>query len=400
MHILKASSGITVLFRRAPSKLIDMKYYVRCGALDEKPGQEGMCHALEHMYFQGTATRDWEQIVRDFRKSGSYYNAETGQTYTMYHTMCPREHFEKSFVALSDMFYNANFPAERWEIEQGTLASEILVHQDSPEDVFGDDTMVDTFGENYHGIVGKLETIQNASVGDVKWFSDQHYRGKNIFLSVTGNLTHKQLLRVVDEHDQWTNKRPRKKEKLKFRYNPEDFHVEREGLHQTHICLLAPIKRYKRIKEQVALDIGMDLLYNYLYEKLIFEKGLCYKVAPGMVDTIEGCECIYVDATCIPERAVELTEAILKTLRSFLAEGLTSANIEESRLSSLRGTLSWEDSVDQANRTIALHHLWGYKGDPFEITYEGIKNIKDITVKSIMAECLSTKMKLATMVGE
>jgi predicted Zn-dependent peptidase len=176
--------------------------------------------------------------------------------------------------------------------------------------------------------------------------------------------------------------------------------MEKEGVHQTYISLIAPIKRYKRSKEQVALDIGMDLLYNYLYEKVVFEKGLCYKIVPGIFDSVEGCECLTVDVSCAPERAEKLKDTIFQALRNFLTAGLTPDSIEEARLSYLRGTLSWEDSVDTANRMIAVHYLCGYKSDPFEDTYSGIKNIKDLTVKSIMAECLSAKMKISTMAGE
>jgi len=98
---------------------------------EHEPHEEGLCHALEHMYFAGTEDRTWEDIVREFRMAGADANAWTDYQYTAYSSLVPKSHWEEALAIQSDMIYNSTFPEDRWEdVEKSAVTSEILSNND------------------------------------------------------------------------------------------------------------------------------------------------------------------------------------------------------------------------------------------------------------------------------
>ncbi len=401
MEILKASSGITVLFTRADSKLINCSYYVRCGSVDETLAeQEGLCHALEHMLFQGTETRSWQQLSREFRQSGTYFNAQTDFGSTAYEIQCPKEFFSQAFRVLADLVYNSTMPTGRWDIERQTIVSEIEEFLDTPDELLGFKAAREAFGSNYKDPLGNIENINKAGVDSLRYFKDSFYKGKNIFISVTGDLTSKQLLRIIDLYDQWSPRRCTSRKKMSFVFNSDNFLTVKPGIEQAYISFLSPTRKYSRVREQIALDIGVDLLYNYLYENIVWEQGLCYGIAPFSFDDIEGCEFLGIGVACSFDKAERVIEEVPSHLAMFLEKELSREKIEESRLSYLRDTIESSEDPGEVVDWMAENYLDGRTKDPFEETFQGIKRVKDNTIRSIMTECLTADRKLSVMVGD
>lgn len=401
MEILKASSGITVLFKRVPSKLINCAYFVKCGSVDEVlTEQEGLCHALEHMLFQGTGSRTWQQISQDFRRFGSYFNAHTDFDVTSYEIKCPKEFFEESFEVLADQIYNSTMPSERWEIERATIISEIQDFLDTPDRLLGFLGPRDAFGPNYKDPIGNIENLNNATVRDLKYFKDMFYKGRNIFISITGDLTSKQVLRVIDLYDRWEVKNCAVRKKMDFSFNPNNFVAKKAGIEQSYITFLSPMRKYRRIKEQIALDIGIDLLYNYLYENIVWRLGLCYGIRPYHFDSIEGCEFLEIEVACSAEKVNQLVEEVPKHLDSFLRNELSKDRIEDARRSKLRETIERQEDPAAVVAWMAESYLDGRTKDPFDETFHSIVRVKDNTVRSIMTEFLTVDRKLSVLTGD
>lgn len=401
MEILTAGTGITILFKRVPSKLVSCKYYIGCGSVDEiLPEQEGLCHALEHMLFQGTNTRTWRDISTDFRKVGSYSNAETDFRHTAFEMQVAREHFEPAFEVLADQVYNSTMPEDRWKIEKGTIISEIEEFLDSPDELLGVLSMKDAFGPNYRDPIGTIENIKNADVEHLKYFKDTFYRGRNVFLSISGDFTEKQLLKIVDKYDKWQPRRCKVRQAQEFKFDPANFLTVKAGIQQSYISWIQPIKRYNRIREEIALDIGMDLLYNYLYEDIVWDKGLCYGIAPADFADIEGCECISIDVSCSSDKVERMLEEVPKSIHKFFETQITSDKIEESRMAYMRRALEAAEDPDSITSWMAHTYLDGHKKDPFDEVFKGATRIKDTTIKSILTECLTADNKLCVMVGD
>ncbi len=398
MQILKAGSGITVLFKRIPSKLVSCKYYIRCGSVDEVlPEQEGLFHALEHMMFQGTTTRSWQEQVRDFNRVGAYSNAETDFGHTAYEIHVARDRFEQAFEVLADQVYNSTLPKDRWTIEKGTIISEIGDFQDTPTELLNMLAMKDGFGPNYKDPIGNIENIKNAGVEHLEYLKDTFYRGRNIFICIAGNLSPKTLLKIIDKYDRWRPQRCKVRHVPEFKFDPAPLLVERSGIQQSYITWIKPIKRYTRVREEMSLDIGMYMFYNYLYEDIVWDRGLCYNLRPMYFMEVEGCECICTQVACSNDRVDLLIEEVPKAVNVFLKTQMTSDKIEEAKLAWVRDALNAEESSDTVTGWMAHSYLNNRTKDPFEEVFKGASRIKDHTIRGILTECLIADTKLCVM---
>ena len=57
------------------TKSVAIGIWVNVGSRDEQPGQEGVSHFLEHMFFKGTKRRSSSQISQEIDALGGEMNA-------------------------------------------------------------------------------------------------------------------------------------------------------------------------------------------------------------------------------------------------------------------------------------------------------------------------------------
>ena len=86
MTVKKYKSGLTVIVERnAALRSVTAGIMVGAGSAYETPENNGISHFIEHMQFKGTDKRTAENIVSEFDRAGSVYNAFTGKEYTCYY---------------------------------------------------------------------------------------------------------------------------------------------------------------------------------------------------------------------------------------------------------------------------------------------------------------------------
>src|SRR5258708_6277846 len=78
VHRTLLPNGLTVLVqedRSAP--VVAIVTYVKAGYFDETDEQNGLAHALEHMFFKGTEKRGVGEIAKETKARGGYLSAHT-----------------------------------------------------------------------------------------------------------------------------------------------------------------------------------------------------------------------------------------------------------------------------------------------------------------------------------
>lgn len=400
MKVLKGKSGITILFKPVPGKLVDVKHFVQCGCMDEhEPHEEGLCHALEHMYFAGTEERDWEDIVRGFRRAGAESNAWTDYQYTAYSCLVPKSHWEEALAIQSDMIYNSTFPEDRWEVvEKNAVISEILANNDEHYWYLEEMGYRDALGPSYHDPVGSVEAISNATVKDLKTFSEKYYRGRNIFLAIAGDLTPSEVIKAVNRVDQWTNKRPKRRADPVAVYNSQPLHLKKDDMGQAMIMLVKPVKDFHTTKEVVGSRIALNILHDFLYREIRDIRGLCYDVTPDFFDDFPDYDYLHIITACEHKNLKTLLKELIQALQRFPRHALTADKIEEARMMYIREALTGENDVSQVTTEMGNLFLQGKRKDPFDLAFYGAKNISDALIKRVAKENFPGTMKLITMV--
>jgi len=402
MRVLKGKSGITILFRPMKTGLVDMRYYVKCGAVDESPSEWGYAHALEHMVYAGTSKRDWQQINRDWEKLGAYYNAETLHDRTVYLTTCLKKHWQEAYEVLADMFYNCTFPAERWEdIERPAVLSEILDDLDDEPGVLMEELYSQGIGDRYHSIVGGIDAIKKATIKDLTRFYEEYYQGDNVVLVITGDIGEKELLQAVNRYDRLQVRRPVRRKKFRFNFDYTPLEVVQPGTQQAYIQAIAPIQIPRKYRTKVALEIGVNCRSQYLFEELRERRGLVYGASSSLYWHLPGTLFLQARTATEVSNQDKTINAFKEALSNFPHDGLTAERINNMKQATIYSTIN--ESEDIETSADWMWDAWEEKqldGDPYE---DYIRIVERLTVESIRSTTrlnVSDEHKLGKLVGQ
>ncbi|HNR76321.1 MAG TPA: pitrilysin family protein, partial [Parvularculaceae bacterium] len=125
--------------------------WVRAGAIDEAPEENGVAHLLEHMAFKGTAARTARQIAEDIENVGGYLNASTGYSKTGYYARVLKADIALAFEILADILTAPLFDEDELAKEREVVVQEIGEAADAPDDSVMDVIQSLCFGDHALG---------------------------------------------------------------------------------------------------------------------------------------------------------------------------------------------------------------------------------------------------------
>jgi len=398
MQIFKAKSGITVVLRPVASKLVNARYYVKCGAVEElKPAQHGLVHALEHMCYGGTKTRDWQEIIRGFSVVGSEYNASTTYLHTNYMIDVPEAGFASAFEILADIMYNSIFPAERWDIEKKSVCSELQNNLDNSDDFIKDTTFQHTLGKHHHLVGGTIENILKAKIEDLTFFYDKFYKGDNLFIVVAGNLNKKQVLNIVNNYDRCSNLKLPTRQIPAYGFNSKSFSVYREGEAQVYFTGIKKLDFKQTPKNIIIGRIMTKVLSDYLFEEIREKRGLSYGIQVNLETDIPGASYIVAFTYTDAGRADDMKRVLVQAVLDF-PKHLTEERIHRSKMGFLRATMESERSSGEIAKIVGQDFLDGSTEDPLAFRYRILEEVSNNTIRNFASTYISNeKIKLGIL---
>jgi predicted Zn-dependent peptidase len=162
---------------------------VPVGAYYESVANLGIAHFLEHMLFKGTVKRPKNKVDEEIEDVGGEINAFTDWEMTAYYAKIANRYTQKAAIALTDMVFNATFPAKEVDKERNVIIQEMKMYEDRPtavaESLF--------YGARYSNrfkvdIVGTEKTLYNTQRKDLVAFRDKHYTKQNAIMIAVGNV--------------------------------------------------------------------------------------------------------------------------------------------------------------------------------------------------------------------
>lgn len=398
MKVLHTTRGLTVLFRQMDSSLVDLRYLVRCGAVDEnEPSDYGACHALEHMLFQGTSKRTWREINNNWEEVGASSNAHTGYDYTTYEATVLNKYWKTAYEILADMFHNPIIPEDRWEeVEKGAVISEIQGYNDDMPGVFYEQLLKDSLGKNTHPICGSEEGIRNTSVKTLRKFYEKYYCGNNVFLLVTGDLSEDQLLRTIEKYDRLRTNTPPVRSKFDYSFNYRPFRLEAD-VEQILMSRKKPLRRPSSLRRQMALMTANECLSRYLFEELREVRGLCYSAASDLFWAIPNNLLLDISVGTDAERGLKTQRAIKFVLNNFMEQGLTKERIENTRKKIAFGLSGASEDILESSKAMWGMYEEGIYSDPFKAGLSILAAVNVGEVRKAAREMLDGNFKTAIM---
>ena len=114
------NNGLRIIGERMEAvHTVAVGVFVRTGAVNEAPAENGYSHFVEHMVFKGTKDRDAAALADEMDRLGGATNAFTTKESTCFYTKVLQEDLGRGIRLLQDLILHPEFPGEDLErVEQ------------------------------------------------------------------------------------------------------------------------------------------------------------------------------------------------------------------------------------------------------------------------------------------
>lgn len=191
-HIL--SNGLTVLLQPdTTTSLAHISVAYRVGSMDERPGQSGLAHFLEHMMFAGTRALPGSYMTRMLDAGATQVNAMTMRDITRYFQTVPSHVVELALFAEADRmadFANSLDPAII-ERERQVVIEEKRENEGRPLGRLNQwlsEGMLSAGHPYRHPVIGHATDIAHYTAESLREWHATHYSPCNAVLVVTGGF--------------------------------------------------------------------------------------------------------------------------------------------------------------------------------------------------------------------
>lgn len=195
-------NGFRVIHKHVDRPVTHCGLVINAGSRDERPGEEGAAHFIEHTLFKGTAKRKAYHVLNRLDSVGGEVNAYTSKEDTWLYAAFLPEHLERALELLSDIAFESTFPEKEVVKERDVILDELHSYWDSPVDALFDEFEERLFaGHPLAGnILGTEASVSSMSRGTLLEFVQRHYATDAMVLSLVGPVEWNRLLRLCERY--------------------------------------------------------------------------------------------------------------------------------------------------------------------------------------------------------
>ena len=180
-----------IVYEDSSINLVSIQAWVAAGSKDEKKGEEGIAHLLEHMMFRG-AEKGTGYMAKKVEALGGYINAYTSYDHTVYHLYLNSEKWKEGIKILASRLLNATFKEDEFEAEKKVVLEEIRMNNDDPDRSFYKWAFSRFYPKGHpykHPIIGSEKTVSSFTLRDLEGFYRRNYKPWRITFIVVGNVS-------------------------------------------------------------------------------------------------------------------------------------------------------------------------------------------------------------------
>ena len=361
-QLIQLSSGVRLVHLRQPGAGLGVfGIAVRAGSADERAGEFGLAHLVEHTIFKGTIHRSSWNIINRMESVGGELNAYTTKEETVVYSIFPTGNAARAIELIADLACNSAFPEKQIVKEREVVVDEIMSYYDTPSEAIFDDFEDHIYAGTPlgHNILGYPETVEKLTSEDCRNFLLDFYAKDNIVVFYAGNLSGTSVGKMVDRHFNSLNEHCNRREVGPVEVKPFVL-TQKKPIHQAHIIHgVATGGIYSHDRYAVGLFanlIGGPGMNSLLNVELRERRGLVYNVeastamytAGGLLTVYYGCDPEDVpQCTMLCKRTFErIADGELTTRRLEMAKkqyigqlAIASENMENAIMSAARATL-------------------------------------------------------------
>lgn len=267
------SNGLRMVHNEDPStQMVALNLLYNVGARDEHPEHTGFAHLFEHLMFGGSVNiPDYDTPVQN---AGGENNAWTNNDITNYYITLPASNAEIGFWLESDRMLSLDFSQQSLDVQRQVVIEEFK--QRNLNQPYGDvPHLMREMAFRIHPYrwptIGKeISHIANATLDEVKDFFFRYYAPNNCILSITGNISFKESVRLTEkwfapipQREVPQRSLPAEPKQTEIRRKTVERNVPLDALYMAfHMCS-------RRDKDYYAYDMLTDILSSGRSSRLI-----------------------------------------------------------------------------------------------------------------------------------
>ncbi|WP_298321817.1 pitrilysin family protein [Haloactinopolyspora sp.] len=355
-------SGLRIVTEAVPTvRSVSIGMWVGVGSVDESPSEAGATHYLEHLLFKGTAKRSVLDISSAIESVGGELNAFTAKEFTCYYARVLDTDLSLAVDVVADMVTSSLIQPDDVESERDVVLEEIAMRDDDPSDAVHDLVSGQMWGDSPLGrsILGTVASITTMTRDTVHAYYRKHYLPRNIVVAAAGNLSHDEVVALVErafadagfgvEDDEPA--RPRIGGSAPV--NASGATVLNRPTEQANVVLAVPglarndERRFALGVLNAALGGGMS---SRLFQEIRERRGLAYSVysyaaqhaSTGMFGVYVGCQ---------PKKIDQVLDLCRSILNDVVTSGITKEELDRGKGQARGGlVLGLEDTSARMSR--------------------------------------------------
>ncbi len=224
------------------SPVVSVQMWVKTGSADEKKGEEGISHFIEHLVFKGTDKFKVGEIANLVEASGGELNAYTSFDQTVFYVTISKSFSDVALDTVSQMMGYPTFVPAEIDSEREVVCEEIKMGQDSPGRRSSQVMFSSAFKKHAYGlpVIGYEKNVRSWSAKKIKQFYQSRYVPSNMFLVVSGDFEIPEMKQKVEKYFAGfvpyklrKVKRAQEPKQKKFQFKAEKYKIQDQHLHLT-----------------------------------------------------------------------------------------------------------------------------------------------------------------------
>ncbi len=381
---MQLKNGLDVFFfktKKAP--VVSVRMWVKTGSADEKKGEEGISHFIEHLVFKGSKNLGVGDAAKKIEGAGGQLNAYTSFDETVFHVTMYKDQLDVGLEVISEMLGYPTFDPVEVDNEREVVIEEIKRSMDNPGRLSSRLLFSTMYKKHPYGIpvIGYEKNIENVTVETIKDYYNRRYVPKNMFLVVTGDFDLPEAKKLVKSYYQ--DIPDRKLGKVKRNVEPAQkttrTKVVQSSFKQNVVHFSWPIPKITH-KDIAALDmLAMVLGQNessLFNQKLRLEEAVVRYAYSSLFATKDK-GFFNITLSVDKENIQVATEKLLECMEEFFAKSIDEDLIQISKSSLESDEVFTYETVDGISKKIGYYEYNFLDPDYSETYLERIKSLEE-----------------------
>lgn len=378
-----------ICLKKSGAPIVSIQVWYRTGSIHEYDGIRGISHVIEHMMFRGSAKFKSEEHANRINAVGGHSNAFTAEDMTVYMNSVPGKSLEMVLEMEADRMDELRLDEELFKTERKVIIEEYHTYMNNPLTKSFLEFRQEFFRDHPYEIspLGKLNDLQSLVVGKCREYYHKWYSPDNAVLVIVGDFDENSIFDKIKKY--FGDKKP-----VRAVDNDRQVYVENKNMaHRMSrrvefdvpiliVGFPAPPSSHEDAVPMEILQLVLSGGESSRLHRDIVRRQSVAVMAGGINHMLKLAGMSLFFAAFTPDVAVSRVEkAILEQIRKIKSEGITTAEIEKIKNTTLTNRIFEIYNVDNICQKIGYSEC--IEGD-YRLWVKRLDALKKLDDKNLM----------------